>query len=77
MDRDSSCHFSLPVALGLETDPTEDDFGVWEVKTMVAVILHLLDGPNGKILALLVTYCQGWVNAHYFLRVLLQTCDLL
>lgn len=32
--------------LGLETDSTEDDFGVWEVKTMVAVILHLLEGPN-------------------------------
>ncbi|GAB5582404.1 epithelial splicing regulatory protein 2 isoform X1 [Prionailurus iriomotensis] len=32
--------------LGLETDATEDDFGVWEVKTMVAVILHLLEGPS-------------------------------
>ncbi|XP_069900409.1 epithelial splicing regulatory protein 2 isoform X2 [Globicephala melas] len=35
--------------LGLETDATEDDFGVWEVKTMVAVILHLLDGPSGQL----------------------------
>ncbi|XP_034378877.1 epithelial splicing regulatory protein 2 isoform X1 [Arvicanthis niloticus] len=35
--------------LGLETDATEDDFGVWEVKTMVAVILHLLEGPNGQL----------------------------
>uniref|UniRef100_A0A452UY73 Epithelial splicing regulatory protein 2 n=1 Tax=Ursus maritimus TaxID=29073 RepID=A0A452UY73_URSMA len=32
--------------LGLETDATEDDFGVWEVKTMVAVILHLLEGSS-------------------------------
>lgn len=47
---------SLPIDLGLETDATEDDFGVWEVKTMVAVILHLLEGANGKILALLVSY---------------------
>lgn len=52
---------SLPVDLGLETDATEDDFGVWEVKTMVAVILHLLEGPNGKTLAQLVTHCRGWV----------------
>ncbi|EHB17049.1 Epithelial splicing regulatory protein 2 [Heterocephalus glaber] len=35
--------------LGLETDATEDDFGVWEVKTMVAVILHLLEGPSGQL----------------------------
>lgn len=35
--------------LGLETDATEDDFGVWEVKTMVAVILHLLEGPKGQL----------------------------
>nr|KAF6285604.1 epithelial splicing regulatory protein 2 [Myotis myotis] len=35
--------------LGLETDATEDDFGVWEVKTMVAVILHLLEGPNDQL----------------------------
>uniref|UniRef100_A0A8C6AIF3 Epithelial splicing regulatory protein 2 n=1 Tax=Monodon monoceros TaxID=40151 RepID=A0A8C6AIF3_MONMO len=35
--------------LGLETDATEDDFGVWEVKTMVAVILHLLDGSSGQL----------------------------
>ena len=35
--------------MGLETDATEDDFGVWEVKTMVAVILHLLEGPSGKV----------------------------
>lgn len=41
---------SLLIELGLETDATEDDFGVWEVKTMVAVILHLLEGPNGKVL---------------------------
>lgn len=54
---------SLPIDLGLETDATEDDFGVWEVKTMVAVILHLLERPNSKVLALLVSYCQGWVNA--------------
>lgn len=47
---------SPPIDLGLETDATEDDFGVWEVKTMVAVILHLLEGPIGKILALLVSY---------------------
>ena len=40
---------SLLIDLGLETDATEDDFGVWEVKTMVAVILHLLDGPSGKV----------------------------
>lgn len=40
---------SLSTDLGLETDATEDDFGVWEVKTMVAVILHLLDGPNGEV----------------------------
>nr|XP_010960815.1 epithelial splicing regulatory protein 2 isoform X1 [Camelus bactrianus]XP_045378234.1 epithelial splicing regulatory protein 2 isoform X1 [Camelus bactrianus] len=35
--------------LGLETDATEDDFGVWEVKTMVAVILYLLEGPSGQL----------------------------
>ncbi|XP_053460847.1 epithelial splicing regulatory protein 2 isoform X5 [Nycticebus coucang] len=35
--------------LGLETDATEDDFGVWEVKTMVAVILHLLKGPSSQL----------------------------
>ncbi|ELK14531.1 Epithelial splicing regulatory protein 2 [Pteropus alecto] len=35
--------------LGLETDATEDDFGVWEVKTMVAIILHLLEGPSGQL----------------------------
>uniref|UniRef100_M3Y6G1 Epithelial splicing regulatory protein 2 n=1 Tax=Mustela putorius furo TaxID=9669 RepID=M3Y6G1_MUSPF len=35
--------------LGLETDATEDDFGVWEVKTMVAVILHLLEEPSGQL----------------------------
>uniref|UniRef100_A0A8C4MTB0 Epithelial splicing regulatory protein 2 n=1 Tax=Equus asinus asinus TaxID=83772 RepID=A0A8C4MTB0_EQUAS len=35
--------------LGLETDATEDDFGVWEVKTMVAVILHLIEGPSGQL----------------------------
>lgn len=40
---------SLLIDLGLETDATEDDFGVWEVKTMVAVILHLLEGPSGKV----------------------------
>lgn len=40
---------SLPIDLGLETDATEDDFGVWEVKTMVAVILHLLEEPSGKV----------------------------
>lgn len=68
---------SLPIDLGLETDATEDDFGVWEVKTMVAVILHLLEGPNGKILVLLASYCGGWVSAHPFLRVPLLTCDLL
>ena len=68
---------SLPIDLGLETDATEDDFGVWEVKTMVAVILHLLEGSNGKILALLSSYCQDWVSAHPFNRVPLLTCDLL
>ncbi|XP_068848182.1 epithelial splicing regulatory protein 2 isoform X4 [Capricornis sumatraensis] len=35
--------------LGLETDATEDDFGVWEVKTMVAIILHLLESPSGQL----------------------------
>uniref|UniRef100_A0A2I3SHP8 Epithelial splicing regulatory protein 2 n=2 Tax=Pan TaxID=9596 RepID=A0A2I3SHP8_PANTR len=35
--------------LGLETDATEDDFGVWEVKTMVAVILHLLKEPSSQL----------------------------
>lgn len=40
---------SLLIDLGLETDATEDDFGVWEVKTMVAIILHLLEGPSGKV----------------------------
>lgn len=40
---------SLLIDLGLETDATEDDFGVWEVKTMVAVILHLLEGSSGKV----------------------------
>uniref|UniRef100_A0A8C9QEL5 Epithelial splicing regulatory protein 2 n=1 Tax=Spermophilus dauricus TaxID=99837 RepID=A0A8C9QEL5_SPEDA len=35
--------------LGLETDATEDDFGVWEVKTMVAIILHLLERPSGQL----------------------------
>lgn len=39
----------LLIDLGLETDATEDDFGVWEVKTMVAVILHLLEEPSGKV----------------------------
>lgn len=40
---------SLLIDLGLETDATEDDFGVWEVKTMVAIILHLLEGPSGQL----------------------------
>uniref|UniRef100_H9KY09 Epithelial splicing regulatory protein 2 n=1 Tax=Callithrix jacchus TaxID=9483 RepID=H9KY09_CALJA len=35
--------------LGLETDATEDDFGVWEVKTMVAVILYLLKEPSSQL----------------------------
>ncbi|XP_017707703.1 PREDICTED: epithelial splicing regulatory protein 2 isoform X4 [Rhinopithecus bieti] len=35
--------------LGLETDATEDDFGVWEVKTMVAVILHLLKESSSQL----------------------------
>lgn len=60
---------SLLIDLGLETDATEDDFGVWEVKTMVAVILHLLEGPSGKVPLLSVTCSQGWVNAYYFLSV--------
>lgn len=41
--------YSLLIELGLETDATEDDFGVWEVKTMVAIILHLLESPSGKV----------------------------
>lgn len=41
--------YSLLIDLGLETDATEDDFGVWEVKTMVAIILHLLESPSGKV----------------------------
>ncbi|KAM9065210.1 epithelial splicing regulatory protein 2 isoform 1-T1 [Sarcophilus harrisii] len=32
--------------LGLETDAAEDDFGVWEVKTMVTIICHLLSEQN-------------------------------
>ncbi|XP_075392957.1 epithelial splicing regulatory protein 2 isoform X2 [Tenrec ecaudatus] len=40
---------SMAQDLGLETDATEDDFGVWEVKTMVAIILHLLEGPSGQL----------------------------
>ena len=40
---------SLLIDLGLETDATEDDFGVWEVKTMVAIILHLIESPSGKV----------------------------
>ena len=55
---------SLFIDLGLETDATEDDFGVWEVKTMVAVILHLLEGPSGKVPLPPVTCSQDWVNVY-------------
>ena len=55
---------SLLSELGLETDATEDDFGVWEVKTMVAVILHLLEGPSGKVpLTTCHLFPWVWVNA--------------
>lgn len=55
---------SLLIDLGLETDATEDDFGVWEVKTMVAVILHLLEEPSGKVpLTTCHLLSQGLVNA--------------
>lgn len=67
--RDFLIVISLVAELGLETDATEDDFGVWEVKTMVAVILHLLEGPSGKVP---LTIClpdlsRGWVDACLFI----------
>nr|XP_009939267.1 PREDICTED: epithelial splicing regulatory protein 2 [Opisthocomus hoazin] len=33
---------SMAEYLGLETDETEEDFGVWQVKTMVAIIFSML-----------------------------------
>lgn len=34
--------------LGLGTDETEEDFGVWQVKTMVAIIFSMLSESCSK-----------------------------
>lgn len=54
---------SLPIDLGLETDATEDDFGVWEVKTMVAVILDLLKESSSKFSLTACHLFSGMTNA--------------
>lgn len=70
---------SLFIDLGLETDATEDDFGVWEVKTMVAVILHLLEGPSGKVPLATCHLLSGLGECLplNFLKVPLPTCYFL
>lgn len=42
--------FSLTrcIDIGLETDETEEDFGVWQVKTMVAIIFSMLSETCSK-----------------------------
>lgn len=49
--------------LGLGTDETEEDFGVWQVKTMVAIIFSMLSEGCSKLTA--DTEC----TSHLFVRL--------